>query len=75
MMMTTTRKSKRSEAPRVFFSKIRKRFFGNKVEFELNDEDVALMLQMGWIEKYLGAYMLTERGAQEILHFYKKGSK
>lgn len=59
----------------VSLSKLRKRFFGDKVEFYADDETLALAMQLGWVEKYLGAYMLTDRGAEEILAMRKKNKK
>lgn len=56
---------------RTFASKIRTRFFGNRVAINLEDADLALALQLGWVERFMWGYMLTDRGAEEMLNYYR----
>jgi len=52
--------------------RLRRRFGRNNMEVDITDEALALALQLGWIEKCLGKYILTERGADEMLLSLKK---
>lgn len=42
------------------------------VNLELEEETVALMLQMGWAEKFMGVYIFTERGEVEFVETIRR---
>ena len=56
---------------RTLCSKIRTRFWGNRVTVNLEDHYLALALQLGWVERFMGGYLLTDRGAEEMLNYYR----
>lgn len=53
-------------------SRLRRRLFGKRIKIDVADEDLAFMLQMGWAEKTLGAYIITDRGIEELYTIAKE---
>ena len=33
---------------------------------DFSDESIALLLQMGWVKKFMGRYIFTRRGVEEF---------
>lgn len=60
---------------RTLCSKIRTRFFGKRVSVTMEELDLALALQLGWVEKFMGGYLLTDRGAEEIVYHANRAAK
>jgi len=53
------------------WSKLKNRFLPN-LEFEVDDPTLALALQLGWIEKFLGKYQFTDKGQEEFAAYIKE---
>jgi hypothetical protein len=49
--------------------KIKARFGRNRIEFDIDDYTLALGLQLGWLEKFLGKWIFTDRGQEEFVAF------
>lgn len=52
---------------------LKMRFDPRNESLDLEEETVALMLQMGWAEKFMGVYIFTERGEVEFDEAIRKG--
>ncbi len=55
--------------------KIRRRFFEERVVIKISDDELAFMLQMGWAEQVFGAYIMTDRGTEEMYALVNKMKK
>lgn len=55
---------------RDFVRKVRDRFY-RSVTIDVEDDTFAMMLQMGWVEKFMGDYVLTRKGYAEFKAFMK----
>lgn len=50
-----------------FLQRLKSRFCGDKVTLYVDDCDLAWYLQMGWVEKVWGKYVVTQHG-EHALH-------
>ncbi len=60
--------SKTRDCPMKFLQKVKTRFFGEKITLEVTGGDLAWYLQMGWVEKTYGKYLITPYGQQALDH-------
>lgn len=42
------------------------RFGRRTIKLDVEEETLALFLSLGWIKKFLGQYIITERGEHEL---------
>lgn len=51
-----------------FWKKCKIRFLGSTITLDISDHDLAWFLQMGWVEKVFGRYIITEHGEAALEH-------
>ena len=57
-----------------YFNKLKRRYY-KSVSFEIDEPERALCLQLGWIEKFHGNYILTDAGEEALragIHILKE---
>jgi hypothetical protein len=48
--------------------KLKRRFFGENIIITVDANDLAWYMQMGWVEKSCGKYIMTEYGIDALGH-------
>jgi len=51
---------------RSLFSRFMHRFGPRRVSIEINDQDLALAMQLGFVEKFMGGLIITDKGLEAI---------
>ena len=51
-----------------FWKKLKNRFFGEHIVITVDETDLIWYMQMGWVEKTCGKYVLTEYGIDALGH-------
>lgn len=52
--------------------RLKTRFDPKRHTFELEEADMLLAMELGWVEKFMGGYITTERGEEEMTSILNK---
>jgi hypothetical protein len=55
--------------------KLKARFNPKSPKLEIDADTLILGLQLGWFERYLGGWLLTERGEKELVAIIEEEKK